>query len=342
MPEMRKDPLRDGWVIIATEQGLKPQNFPINKGSVYAEKNLQPCPFCEGHEEETTPEITAFRRPGTRANQPGWTVRTVTNKFSPFRLVGDFQLEQDGLYTSHNGLGQHEVVIETTEHGLEFHKFSVEDIEQVYYMLRSRYQALRQDRRIKFIQIYKNRGLFAGASQEHSHSQVLALPMLPVLHRGVGEYFFRLGRCLLCDILEREIREEKRIICESSSYIILCPYASRYSYETWIVPKRHAEHFGDLDDNEIRELAVVIKKFLPAMIESLEDPSYNIIVNSSPVNLPGVNGYHWFMEINPRLMIQNGMEASCGYYINPVAPEFAARTLKESLKTQEQQMNGGA
>ena len=97
----------------------------------------------------------------------------------------------------------------------------------------------------------------------------------------------------------------------------------------------------DLDDNEIRELAVVIKKFLPAMIESLEDPSYNIIVNSSPVNLPGVNGYHWFMEINPRLMIQNGMEASCGYYINPVAPEFAARTLKESLKTQEQQMNGG-
>ncbi len=336
MPEMRKDPLRDGWVIIATEQGLKPHNFPINKGSYYAGKNHQPCPFCEGNEDQTTPEITAFRRPGTRANQPGWSIRTVTNKFSPFKLEGDFQLEQDGLYTSHNGLGQHEVVIETTEHGLEFHKFSVQQIEQVYHMLRNRYQELRNDRRVKFIQIYKNRGLFAGASQEHSHSQVLALPMLPVLHRGIGEYNFRVGRCLICDLLEREIRGKNRVIWESSSYILFCPYASRYSYETWIVPKKHQEHFGDLNDEEILELAGIMKMFLPAMIESLEDPSYNIVFNSSPVNLPGVNGYHWFIEINPRLMIQNGLEASCGYYINPVSPEYAAEVLRISLGSKQQ------
>jgi len=332
VPEMRKDPIRDEWVIIATDQGLKPRDFPINKQGVQIAGSQATCPFCEGNEAMTTPEIAAYRDECTRPNHPGWLVRTVSNKFSPFKLQGDFHLDRSGLYTSHNGLGQHEVVIETPLHGLQMHQFSLDNLELVYRMLRDRYCALAADHRVKYIQIYKNRGLFAGASIEHSHSQVLALPMLPLLHRGIGEYYYRQGRCLLCDIIDQEQRDGVRIVYENPSYLIFCPYASRFSYETWIVPKKHQEHFGFLSDEEIADLASAIHTFLPVLVESLGDPSYNLVINSSPVNLPGVAGYHSFLEINPRLMVQNGMEMSCGYFINPVAPEYAAEALRQSLQ----------
>lgn len=333
MPEMRKDPIRDEWVIIATDQALKPRDFPINKCGVQIGGSQTPCPFCEGNEALTTLEIAAFRPANTRPNQAGWLVRTIPNKFSPFKLQGDFHLDQAGLYTSHNGLGQHEVVVETPEHGLQMHEFSLDNLILVYRMLRDRYNVLARDQRVKYIQIYKNRGLFAGASQDHSHSQVLALPMLPSLHRGVGNYYLHKGKCLLCAIVRQELEAAVRIVYEDKSFLVFCPYASRFSYETWIVPKKHREHFGQLPDHDLQGLAGVVHIFLPIMVDILQDPSYNIVINSSPVNTPGIDGYHCFMEISPRLMIQNGMELSCGYYINPVAPEFAAAALRQGLKT---------
>lgn len=331
MPELRKDPVRDGWVIIATDRALKTTDFPINKNGVSVEGTQALCPFCEGHEALTPPEISAYRKAGTGANQPGWRVRAVPNKFSPFKLQGEFHLDDKGVYTSNNGLGQHEVVIETPDHDLEFHMLSHRQIELVYHMIRERYRDLANDPRIKFIQIYKNRGLFAGASQEHSHSQVLALPMVPNQIRGIAEYYQQHRRCLLCSILEQELKQKKRIIYESSSFILICPYAARFSWETWVIPRDHQKHFGDISDRQITELAVIMKDLISILLSTLNDPSYNIVINSSPLNGADGGGHHWFMEINPRLMVQNGMETSCGFYINPVSPELAASILGKSF-----------
>ncbi|HWP95953.1 MAG TPA: galactose-1-phosphate uridylyltransferase [Syntrophomonadaceae bacterium] len=334
MPELRKDPVRNSWVIIATDQALKTTDFPINKNGVLVEGSQALCPFCPGNEAFTTPEISAYRRPGTEPNRSGWRVRTIPNKFSPFKLQGEFHLNHQGINTSNNGLGQHEVVIETPEHFLDFHQLSVEQITLVYRMLRERYRDLATDPRIKFIQIYKNRGIFAGASQTHSHSQVLALPMVPDQFRGIGEYYQETGKCLICSILEQELSEQHRIIYESPSFILLCPYAARFSWETWIVPRGHQEHFGDMNDQQIDELAAIMKDFMSVLLTNLNDPSYNIIINSAPINGPESRGYHWFMEINPRLMVQNGLETSCNFYINPVSPELAATILGEKFLSQ--------
>ncbi|MDD4548792.1 MAG: HIT domain-containing protein [Syntrophomonadaceae bacterium] len=332
MAELRKDLVRDNWVVIANDRALKPSDFPINRNGVNISGNNTFCPFCEGNEAYTTNELSAFRKDNSKPDGPGWTVRTVPNKFSAFQLQGELDMVSTGIYKSCNGIGQHEVVIETPEHGVEFHDFSVDRIILVYRMLKQRYRELAGDSRIKYIQIYKNRGLFAGASLQHSHSQILAFPVVPDQNKGIPKYFNKTGQCLICDILEQEKEKAERVIYESNYFLVLCPYASRFSYESWIVPKRHTEHFSDISDEEIEDLADVIKGFFTAMLASLDDPSYNIMINTAPVNVPYQGGYHWYMEITPRLLIANAAELSSGYYMNPVSPEISAQIIREKMK----------
>ncbi|MFA7149206.1 MAG: HIT domain-containing protein, partial [Syntrophomonadaceae bacterium] len=202
---------------------------------------------------------------------------------------------------------------------------------QVYLMLQQRYRYLAGDPRVKYIQIYKNRGLFAGASLEHSHSQILALPSVPRENKGLSKYYQQHGKCLLCTTLEAERESRQRLIYESKHFQLICPYASRFSYETWIIPRRHTEHFADINDEELNDLAAIIKIFILAMLDCLNDPSYNIVINTAPVNQGFAGGYHWYMEIIPRLIVANGVEFATGFYMNPVAPEIAATMLREKI-----------
>lgn len=332
MPELRQDLVRGNWVLIATDTALKPRDFPVNKNGVKIGGNSHFCPFCEGNEAYTTSELAAIRENGSLPDTPGWLIRTITNKYSGFKLEGELKMIEAGIYQSCNGLGQHEVIIETPEHGVEFHHFSVEKIRTVLQMLKERYNVLARDERVKYIQIYKNRGIFAGASLEHSHSQILALPMVPNSQKGIKDYYERNRRCLLCDVLEGERREGKRIVKEDDDFIIVCPYASRFPYETWIVPRRHTPHFGEISDKELESLAVVLHAFLQVIVAYLNDPSYNIIIISAPVNGEDVSGYHWYVEIIPRLLISSGVEITTGIYMNPVAPEIAARIFEEKYE----------
>ncbi len=330
--ELRKDLVRDTWVVIATDRALKPNDFPINKGWEKAKvSGQQVCPFCEGNESYTTDEIAAFRAGNTLPDTPGWTVRTIPNKFSAFKLEGELELKRTGIFQSCNGLGQHEVVVETPQHGVEFSQLPVERIKQIYLMLQQRYRQLATDRRIKYIQIYKNRGLFAGASLEHSHSQILALPEVPSENQGLSRYYEQEGQCLLCTILEEEMQSRQRLIYESRHFLLVCPYASRFSYETWVIPRRHTEHFADINEEELDDLAAVMKIFMPVMLDCLGDPSYNMVINTAPVNQDIGGGYHWYMEIVPRLIVAAGVEFATGFYMNPVAPEIAAAMLREKL-----------
>ncbi len=330
MPELRKDLLHDKWVLIATEQALEPRFFPINRNGTYVRKD-KVCPFCAGNESLTPPEIAAVRKDNSVPDSPGWIVRTVPSKYSAFKLEGELQEERSGIYFSCNGLGKQEVVIGNSDHNCEFHQFSQERIELIYRMFKERYQALAVDPRIKYIQIYKNQGLFAGASQEHSHSQIVALPIVP-LHVAIpASYYQQNQKCLLCSIMEQEQENGERIIYESEHFLLLSPYASRFSYETWIIPKEHKEHFGDISEKEISDLARTLKTFLTIMLDSLSNPSYNIVINTGPVNGVSAEGAHWFMEVNPRFIVTNGFEMATGYYTNPVAPELSAALLRQRM-----------
>lgn len=332
MPELRRDMIRDNWVVIATDRALKPNDFPINKqGMPNAEFNGF-CPFCEGNESFTPEEITAFRQEGSQANSPGWQVRTVPNKFSAFQLEGVLEKRDTGIYSCYNGLGKHEVVVETPEHGVDLQDYSAERIEMIFNMLKNRYNELSKDERIKYIHMYKNRGLFAGASLGHSHSQIVGLPLVPNENIGITKYFDQTGHCLICDILKQESQDQQRVILETDNYLLICPYGSRFSYETWIVPKKHNAHFGEISDIQITELASVLKRFINAMLACLDNPSYNMVIVSAPVNVDSPTGaHHWYIEISPRLIVTAGLEIGTGYYVNPAAPELSAEILRESL-----------
>ncbi len=332
MPELRKDLIRDAWVVIAAGRALKPNDFPINKNGIRFMGNSGRCPFCAGHEELTPPEITAYREKESLPDTPDWSIRTIPNKYSAFSLIGDLTPDTTGINTRCDGIGQHEVIVETPEHDVELHEFNIDKIYLVFKMLKERYIALAKDERIKYIQIYKNRGIFAGASLEHSHSQILALPMVPEVNKGIQRYYEKESSCLICDMIEQERLSGERVIYEGQEFIVICPYASRFAYEIWVIPTAHNRHFGHISDKELQELAIISQKLLQTIIASLDNPSYNIVINSAPVNGETEDGYHWFMELTPRLIITAGVEIAAGIYMNPVAPELAARLFREKLK----------
>jgi UDPglucose--hexose-1-phosphate uridylyltransferase len=330
MAELRRDIIRNNWVIIATDQALKADDFPINKNGDYV-TNLSFCPFCEGNEAYTTEEIMAVREQGSPPNTAGWKIRLIPNKYSAFKLQGDLNLNRNGIYSNYSGLGTHEVLIETPKHNEEFHQLSIPDMVLIYTLMQQRYDQLARDPRIKYIQIYKNRGLFAGASLEHSHSQIMGLPIIPQNIPGVVEYYRNAGECLICSIINQERETGVRIVNETDHFLLICPYASRFPYESWIIPKRHIEHFSSLNHREIENLARLMKRLLNGLIKALSNPSYNIIINTAPVNVPYEGGYHCYIEITPRLIISAGAEISTGYYVNPAAPEISASLLRSKL-----------
>jgi UDPglucose--hexose-1-phosphate uridylyltransferase len=160
----------------------------------------------------------------------------------------------------------------------------------------------------------------------------VALPFVPAENQGVIDYFKENHRCLICDIVDQE-KNDERLVAESEAFILLCPYAPRFPYETWIIPKNHCEHFGGITEKEIQDLAQIIKKFSNVMIESLGDPSYNLVINTAPINVEYQQGYHWYIEMTPRLLVNAAVEIASGVYINPVAPELAAALLREKMST---------
>ncbi len=334
MTELRRDVLRDSWVLIANGKALKPSDFPINKSALIYRLGDEICPFCEGNEALTPGELDAFRQDGSTANQKGWLIRTVPNKFSMFRMNrDDLECYSTGIYTRCNGLGYHEVVIETPHHGIQLHQLPAQQISLLLRMLQQRFRALAADERVKYIQIYKNKGLFAGASQDHSHTQILAYPMVPEHNKGMPRYYQDQGCCLMCRIIQQEMGGD-RVIYESEHFIVISPYAPRFSYEAWIIPKEHREYFADIEEEEIRDLQAVLRGYLSSMLALLDNPSYNIMINSAPVNVPRQEGYHWYIEIVPRLIISNAVEIASGYFINPVDPESAAELLRNGIIVQ--------
>lgn len=333
MPEIRQNPINENWVIIATERSKRPSDFPVYREN---RKGSENCPFCSGHEKSTPPELWAFREAGSQPDTPGWWVRVVPNKFPALKVEGSLETHREGLYRTMDGVGAHEVIIETAHHDQDLNEMSVEHVEEIIRIWRDRYQDLRRDSRIKYIQIFKNFGSVAGASLEHPHSQLIATPMVPSTFReemrGIKAHADSTGRCVICDMVNFEAEHRERVVVRSDKFISFCPYASRFPFETWISPREHRFDFGYITEDEIHDLAGVMRASVNKLAAALQQPPYNLVLHSAPVNEPGVEQYHWHIEILPRLTTVAGFEWGTGYFINPTSPEMAASHLKEAAR----------
>jgi len=329
MPELRKDPIIGRWVIIATERAKRPSDFKI----IQEKPKGGFCPFCVGNEDKTPHEVLAYRGDGSCANRPGWSLRVVPNKFPALMIEGGIQREGDGIYDKMNGVGAHEVIIESPDHSKTLADLTDQQIESVIWAYRDRIIDLTKDSRFRYIIIFKNQGEAAGASLEHSHSQLIALPIVPRYVSeeiaGALEYYNFKERCIFCDIVRQERTDGIRVVYENDFFVSLAPFAPKFPFETWILPKNHQSSFENGQMLEYQNLAKALRITLMKMNIALDRPPYNFIIHTSPVREKNIPHYHWHIEIMPTLTKVAGFEWGSGFYINPTPPEEAAEFLRK-------------
>jgi len=333
VPELRKDPITRRWVIIATERAARPTHFLSRH--VNDQTDPERCPFCPGREEQTPPEIFALRAGGSAPNGPGWRVRVVSNKYPALRIEGDTARSDIGIFTRMDGVGAHEVIVETPEHDTHLALLPEDHIADVIRACYQRYEDLDRDERFEYLLLFRNHGRVAGASLSHPHSQLIALPMVPKRTSeeidAAERYFLKAGNCVYCEMIAQESSNGERIVYANERFVAVCHYAGRFPFETWILPRQHMASFGQIAAEDVPALANILKTVLLKLHLCLENPPYNFIVHTAPYELPNSPAYHWHIEIMPQLTTTAGFEWGSGFHINPMAPEDAARYLRETV-----------
>ena len=328
MPELRRDPIVGRWVIISTERARRPSDFPTPRW----QRKGGPCVFCSGQETSTPEEVWALRPDGSAPNGPGWLVRVVPNKFPALRIEGELERSGEGLYDRMTGVGAHEVVIEAPAHDAAIERLAPGHLAEVLRAYRDRIRDLAKDPRLEYVMVFKNHGDPAGASLEHTHSQLIATPIVPIMVEeelaGAMQHFRIKQRCIWCDIVRQEGRDRVRVIREEEGFVALAPFAPRFPFETWILPVAHRSSFEDTAIGDLSALAGLISKILGAMARHLDDPPYNFMLHSAPLRTAALDHFHWHLEIIPKLTRVAGFEWGTGFFINPTPPEEAAEYLR--------------
>lgn len=333
MPELRKDPIVGRWVIISTDRAKRPSDFVRSRVTAKAGGF---CPLCPGNENKTPSEVLAYRSEasGNQKNGPGWSVRVVPNKFPALVIEGTLNRQAEGMFDKMSGVGAHEVIIETPDHRQHLGMQTAKAIEGVLWAWRDRIVDLKQDRRFKYIMLFKNHGEAAGATLEHPHSQLIALPIVPkhVTEEldGARQYFTIKERCIFCDILRQEMENPQRVVAENEDFLCFAPFAPRFPFETWIFPKRHESAYENISSPQMRHLAAILKDLLQRSEAALDGPAYNLALHTAPVQEAALEYYHWHIEFIPKLTNTAGFEWGTGFYINPTPPEESARFLRET------------
>ncbi|VFQ67451.1 unnamed protein product [Cuscuta campestris] len=328
-PEIRKDGINDRWVIFSPARSRRPSDFKA-KSSPNSNDRSE-CPFCKGHEHECAPEI--FRVPAD--SSADWGIRVIQNLYPALNRDLRFQDENrnDSLVgdVSVSGFGFHDVVIESPLHSVHLSDLLQAQIRDVLLAFKTRIDQIRINGSIKYVQVFKNHGASAGASMSHSHSQIIALPIVPptVSARlsSMEEYFQQTGSCSLCNV-----RADDLIISESAYFTSMVPFAANFPFEIWIIPRDHSAYFHELDSEKAFDLAGQLKLMLLKMSSQLNNPPFNFMIHTSPFNFDPscLPSCHWYLQIVPQLSGVGGFELGTGCYINPVFPEDATKILREA------------
>ncbi|MGB8658100.1 MAG: galactose-1-phosphate uridylyltransferase [Candidatus Zixiibacteriota bacterium] len=332
MSELRLNRATKEWIILATDRARRPNQFLVKSDKEKPPPYDANCPFCPGNEKQTPPEVYALRKKGSRPNQPGWRIRVVTNKYPALDPAVKMEKIAGEFFKTASGLGKHEVIIETPQHDKNFATLISKQSEEVCLVCWRRYLALEKDRRIKLIMIFRNHGVSAGTSLKHPHIQLIALPLVPANIRHLLEeamrYYDDHGSCVFCDMMKEELEAEKRIVLENESFVAFHPFASQSPFETWIVPKKHNACFGNVTEDEVKSMALVLRGVLKTMHDKLGDPDYNLIFRTAPIKDAQEDYYHWYIQILPRLTTPAGFELGSGVYINTSLPEETAKFMR--------------
>lgn len=316
MAEIRRDPLTGRAVILAPERAQRPRQLGV---ATVDTDRTQPCPFCPGNEHLTPPESWSNRPPDSTPDHAGWSVRVVPNKYPA--VTG--------------AAGVHEVIIESAAHVTNLAVLNAEQITRIFQAYRERLRFWRADRRWRYAMIFKNQGERAGATFEHAHAQLVALPFVPAdvaneISRA-REYHQHGQQCYGCALIERELQAQARMIIRNQAFIALCPSAPRFAFETWIVPRIHAAAFEQATDSMIADLAEISRQMIVALDRLQPNPPFNYYIQSPALNERDSARYHWQLRILPQFYRAAGFEWGSGMHINPVTPEDAARALRDAL-----------
>lgn len=334
MPELRKDPISDRWVIISPHRGSRPSEYRWHLQTQLANQS----PFIPGNESQTPPEVYAVRHADSLPDQPGWELRVIPNKYPAVRrdIPDASAADEDFWFTSIPAKGSHEVIIDTHEPQIDLADFSAEQLTRLLSVYQERIKTHKMQTGTKHVQIFKNHGFMAGATIQHSHSQLLTLPFVPPtmqseINKAAG-YFRNNNTCMFCDFTHMESQKEVRVVQSGNHVIALSAFAARFPFETWFLPKRHTAHFEDADEATIEELAVMLKRVLLRLKNVLNNPDYNVVVHTAPGKSENKMYYHWRLELLPRVSHVAGFELSSGIFINPTKPEDAAHILKNQAE----------
>ena len=328
MAELRREPVTRMWVVVTTDNPKGPSDYLPFKPPYRLQEAKGPGPFCPGNEKMTPQEIYSLRRDGG-----GWSVRVVPNKFPFFRIEGDYDRRPEGMYDVMEAIGAHEIVVETPEHEQNLGSMEPKQIEKILRAYRERLIDLEKDQRFQQFVILKN---YPGVFNRHPHSHILAMPVIPKRIDeevwGTLDYYQRKERCIFCDIIKEEMAMKKRVILETVHFLIFLPFASRYPFEAWIIPKVHSPDFHRIKEEEVADLSVGIQSLFHCFFELLSDPPYSVTLHTSPVrdrfHRPE---YHWHIETRLRIGLREGFEWGTGFFVNPTPPEDAANFLRGIL-----------
>jgi UDPglucose--hexose-1-phosphate uridylyltransferase len=337
MHELRKDILLGRWVAVLSETKA-PSEYDLSSNNRKTESN---CVFCSGRENETPSEIVSIRKPGTRPNTPGWWVRAFPSSNPVFQVEGDLGRRGLGIYDKMNSVGANEILIESPEHNTRPEDMGLEQMVRVINLYRDRLVDLEKDSRLRYVLIYKNSGKDAGETSSHPVSYIMATPVIPKKVKdeldSAKEYYNYKERCIFCDIVSEELRVGERIILETKNFIAFCPYAAKFPFESWIIPKKHNCAFQEITQEEIEDMGLILMSMLKKLRQIFIEPPFNYFLHTSPNMVPRKNhwhtlgeDFHWHLEIIPRLRRMSGFEWGSGFYILQTSPENAAKYLREA------------
>jgi UDPglucose--hexose-1-phosphate uridylyltransferase len=324
MSEFRRDPVIGRWVIIDPAK-----NFDKLVSAESYPKDSSNCPFCPGNERLTRGAILSYFDAGSK----NWSLRVIPNNKPVLKIEASLKRRADGMYDKMDGVGAHEIIIETPDHYSKISDTQPPYYENLFKAVSERMKDLRNDSRIEYVLSFKNYGIAANAVFEHPYTQLIALPTIPSRVReeieGGKKYFAYKERCVFCDIAANETAYEERLVCENDSFVAFCPYASRYPFEVWTLPKNHSSDFDSISPKDLSSYSQIISAVYKKLNKALDGGAFSALIHTGPLKEKNLAYYHWHVEIIPKLMKTSGFEWGTGLYVNPVFPEEAAKYLRE-------------
>lgn len=329
MHELRKDPLLGRWVAVVSDS-RSPEEYLVPE-----KKEETSCILCPGREKETPLEIISIRENGS------WWTRVIPNFMPVLHVEGDLGRKGVGMYDKMNSVGANEIIIDSPEHNKQPEDIGAEQVLRIIRVYRERVADLEKDQRLRYILIFKNSGKGAGATYSHPHSEIMATPIIPKLIKeeldGAKQYFAYKERCIFCDIMREESRLGDRVITETREFFAFSPFAPKFPFQCWILPKKHGCAFQDIGEGEMEDLSLMLYTVLKKMRRILGDSPYNYFIHTAPNRIPRRNhwhtlgdDFHWHIEIMPRLLMTSGFELGSDFYVLTTSPEDAAKYLREA------------